>query len=414
MNAIAIFDHFDTNDEAAEHHDSMNHLNVWRRLLQGHDDKNLKALPYEDRAITDTWAYRVNRDNVRIGIERLVEHKSAAVARQKRQAAAAARLRDEILKKANAEPVCTTGFDWADDMEEAVEMRENNVEGWEDRFAHGMEIDEMEEIGPAELVSDDGCVNWSTGWATDITKSPGGPGNDDLNDIDRPIEADATTYNPNSKSIDEAKIEICGKSDSDWEEIEDEVTFENRKENNDEEDEETSDEDITMETSPTASGSCSTETTIELQNLESLESIDFIDLPLDADGQITLHYDGASARSPFNPHQAAEQGSFKNPSRVKKMKASRFNQAFLEAARSELEDTDEFKRRFRLPLSQKRWLHRAKKNHADELERAEHLVITARCVNGMNRGDVKKETPLNQVILIEDWMAEDEAGSSAA
>ncbi|KAG7138683.1 hypothetical protein HYQ45_004177 [Verticillium longisporum] len=398
---IAIFDLFDTPEEASDHHNAMNYYSVWRQLLKGHEENNLKTLPYEDRVFTDTRAYRVNRHNVRAGIERLVEHRSAAVARQKRQAAAAAKVRDDILKKLSTQPVGTTGFDWADDMEEAVTMRENHVKGWEDRFACNMEVDEPDK-SEYLFVPDASPLGWAAaehGW---------------------PDEAIFAAYHTSSDSRNTAGEEIREKHHTELGDIVYENTFESHHkkdsedDDEDEEEEVTSDEDLNMGGTPSTSEPSSTETTIEIRDLVSPVKKECVDLPLDVDGQISLHYDGASARSPFDPHQAAEQGSLKEQAEIRAMNPPKFVQAVLEMARSELEDTDEFKRRFRLPLSDKRWVRRAMKNHAEEVERAEHLVSTAYCVNGMTRGRETKETPLNQVILMEEWMADDEVGSRTA
>ncbi|EGY16043.1 hypothetical protein VD0002_g5100 [Verticillium dahliae] len=414
---IAIFDLFDTPEEASDHHNAMNYYSVWRQLLKGHEENNLKTLPYEDRVFTDTRAYRVNRHNVRAGIERLVEHRSAAVARQKRQAAAAAKIRDDILKKLSTQPVGTTGFDWADDMEEAVTMRENHVEGWEDRFACNMEVDEPEK-SEYLFVPDASPSGWAAaedGWPDEVDE-----GANKIHETEKTNEAIFAAYHTSSDSRNIAVEEIREKHDTELGDIEYENTFEshhNKDSEDDDENEEeevTSDEDLNMGETPSTSEPSSTETTIEIRDLVSPVKKECVDLPLDADGQISLHYDGASARSPFDPHQAAEQGSLKEQAEIRAMNPPKFVQAVLEMARSELEDTDEFKRRFRLPLSDKRWVRRAMKNHAEEVERAEHLVSTAYCVNGMTRGREAKETPLNQVILMEEWMADDEVGSRTA
>ncbi|RNJ57041.1 hypothetical protein D7B24_006433 [Verticillium nonalfalfae] len=414
---MAIFDLFDTPEEATDHHNAMNYYSVWRQLLKGHEQNDLKTLPYEDRVFTDTRAYRVNRNNVRAGIERLVEHRSAAVARQKRQAAAAARIRDGILEKLSTQPVGTTGFDWADDMEEAVTMRENDVEGWEDRFACNMDVGEPVEFENLFVpdASPSGWVTTEDGWPDEVDEDA-----NKMHEIEMTNEVIFAAYHTGSDSSNTAAEEIREKHDPALGDIEYENTFESHHskdsedDDEDEEEEVTSDEDLNMERTPSTGEPSSTETTIEIQDLVSPVQKGCVDLPLDANGQLSLHYDGASARCPSDPHQAAEQGSLKEQADMRAMNPPKFVQAVLEMARSELEDTDEFKKRFRLPLCDKRWVRRAVKNHAEEVERAEHLVSTAYCVNGMIRGREMKETPLNQVILMEEWMADDEVGSRTA
>ncbi|KAM0496037.1 hypothetical protein ACHAP9_006969 [Verticillium nonalfalfae] len=352
---MAIFDLFDTPEEATDHHNAMNYYSVWRQLLKGHEQNDLKTLPYEDRVFTDTRAYRVNRNNVRAGIERLVEHRSAAVARQKRQAAAAARIRDGILEKLSTQPVGTTGFDWADDMEEAVTMRENDVEGWEDRFACNMDVGEPVEFENLFVpdASPSGWVTTEDGWPDEVDEDA-----NKMHEIEMTNEVIFAAYHTGSDSSNTAAEEIREKHDPALGDIEYENTFESHHSKDSEDDDEDEEEEVTSD---------------EDLNMERTPSTD-----------------------------------------MRAMNPPKFVQAVLEMARSELEDTDEFKKRFRLPLCDKRWVRRAVKNHAEEVERAEHLVSTAYCVNGMIRGREMKETPLNQVILMEEWMADDEVGSRTA
>ncbi|EEY22947.1 predicted protein [Verticillium alfalfae VaMs.102] len=361
---IAIFDLFNTPEEATNHHNAMNYYSVWRQLLKGHEENDLKTLPYEDRVFTDTRAYRVNRNN-----------------------------------------------------KEAVTMRENDVEGWEDRFACNMEVGEPVEFENLFVpdASPSGWVTTEDGWQMELDEDA-----NKIHEIEKTNEVIFAAYHTGSDSSNTAAEEIREKHDPELGDIEYENTFESHHskdsedDGEDEEEEVTSDEDLNMERTPSTGEPSSTETTIEIQDLVSSVKKGCVELPLDANGQISLHYDGASARCPSDPHQAAEQGSLKEQADMRAMNPPKFVQAVLEMARSELEDTDEFKKHFHLPLCDKRWVRRAVKNHAEEVERAEHLVSTAYCVNGMIRGRDMKETPLNQVILMEEWMADDEVGSRTA
>ncbi|KAM0323921.1 hypothetical protein ACHAQA_008502 [Verticillium albo-atrum] len=433
MTVTTLFDHFDNPTEDTEHYHAMNYCGVWRRLLKGSEDKNFKTLPYEDRLITDTRTFRKNYHSTRNSVSRVMEQKSSAASRLKRHASAATVPQTDLTRKLLAGPTITTGFDWADDMEEAVQMRENNIDGWEDRFARGMEVDSTKEGTTLEPVPDQ-KKSWGSRWS--MIKSNEVIEEDDEHETTDLVQISAgNDFDTNSSTPDDASYHnFDRKDDNDSAGIEEQNVYDQHKDEDEEETE--SDEDDTSDEDTTevlnSEEACSSSTTIETHNCGTFKGIDCSGVPLDADGQLTLHYDGASARSPFNPAQPAEQGSITElagkrhrvpslsrsvtdtPQANNRLNAPKFVQALLEAARSELESTPEFKRRFRYPLAEKRWVRLAQINHTDKRENAQEKAQTARRIKGMTPNRVMPGTPLSQVMLMEDWMAEDQAGSGAA